>query len=243
MAFLDGYTLLIRAAAAWQRPLGALFAHPFHPGIVASRILGLLLAERLHALRREARISFRTGLAPAFRYIGVADFAPSGWLVDRRSILISETLVRLSGGRRISLGLPHRATVVGIVLNTTETNAALLLVGAEMRIKRLDSHRFAPGTRPMLAVWSLIAPVRPKDGQIELRCLGVTGGPEPERNDHNAPDGPSCDYANPVVEFAGLIVMEPDMEAGSIASIGGFNRDLATGVDAAIATPAETRVL
>ncbi|MDO5706325.1 MAG: hypothetical protein Q4G49_14840 [Paracoccus sp. (in: a-proteobacteria)] len=198
LPFLDGYRLLRQACFYSERGVRHFMAGQSHLNPRGAKMVATVLMDTLSRFLQGAQIGAVPGAAHDFRHVHL------GGGLERATGLLREKVHRLSLGDTLPVA-SGPGDLVGMVLNMTATNAALVVLGEEMRIKRLDSPFAQDGAGPVMVCWMLLNPVATLDGGFVLSVQPARDMAGQEDNDHSATDRPSHP-ADPTVELSGLIL-------------------------------------
>ena len=212
LPFLDGYRLIRHACLYAHQAPRHFMADQNHLSVRGARLVGEILAQTLGRFLQLAQIGTESAPAHDFRHHGLK--GP----MTRKTQLVTERLHRLdaTSSLRVETG---PGDLVGLVLNMGASTGALLIAGAESRVKRLDSPHARPEAGLLLVCWSLLDPVADDAGRFLLSVQPPALLAGQEENDHARPDHPP-DAADPQVELAGLILRGPVREQRLVTSEG-----------------------
>lgn len=234
--FFSGYDVIDALADLWQRPVESFFADQAHLTKFVSRCLGALLGSSLRKMLSDLACS--SGRLDTENHnvneISVYKATPSHGdtgIIRRKSALIAIDMVRLENGESLSFDIPEGNEVIGIVLNMSKTNGALMIEGKTISIKRLDNSYFDEKKDLWLVVWSLSTSVSASNKGIRVKCVNAEGAEGAEGNDHQEKGRLlSTEKHPPAVEIHGLIVRHPKTDK-KVLKISGLELNISKNMD------------
>lgn len=200
--YVDPSPLVRSEAARLEKTWHDVFSDFHHLIPEVAENVGCYLGEALKTIDLSKGPTNRVS-SPDFTFAPAPPFADGLSVIDRATALIRCSLVRMVPGESMTVSVDGDASVVGIALNMSRTNANLRLEGRTRMIKRLAHPNYDVKAGLRAVVWQLMTPLQTADGGVLLTCEADRNDDSIESNDHYARH---IHHARPELEIAGLIL-------------------------------------